>query len=332
MMRFGLKYLRYPCLLFFVLVQCSSPSAQISAQTSAQIQITDSHGKYTFDQPPERVVILNWALAEQVIELGVTPVGMADVAGFRQHASKPAVPSTVVSVGDRLSPNLKSIKQLQPDIIMIGYSQRSLIRPLSNIATVIYFKNFGSRYNNYQKSRERFTELAKLFDKTALAQEQLRALDHTLTTLKESLSKAYDESSMALPMIQFTVHNGSDVWLFGENSMPHHAASQLGLDVLSAKENNKFGIAMLNRTDYLLLLDAKKAHISHADDSILASSREVVCEMRLSSYSISNVSTNESSPKSCGADLAYQNAFGGVNSIKYLAHAIHDILLSALAH
>ena len=140
-----------------------------SAIANAQIEITDSHGKYQFEKPPERVVVLNWALAEQLIELDVKLLGMADITGFKKYANQPRVARNTVDVGERLSPNLAKIKDLKPDVIIIGYSQRSLIKSLSNLGTVIYFKNFGKRYNNYQKSRERFLELAKLFDKTQLA-------------------------------------------------------------------------------------------------------------------------------------------------------------------
>jgi len=297
----------------------------------AQIEITDSHGKYKFDKPPERIVVLNWALAEHLLELEVTPVGMADIAGFTKVANKPEIPQNPFDVGNRLNPNLNKIRELKPEIILIGYSQRSLIRPLSNIATVIYFKNFGHRYNNYQKSRERFTELAKLFNKTELAKTKLATMDEQLTELRASLHRAYEDKP--LPNVQLqTQSNHADptTWLFGNNSMPYYAALELGLNVLSNPENDKFGVAKLTQTELSKLRRRTLGQLSmNETDNGPVSQSSNYCQLTLSNYSADAIkptlNTNEKT-KQCTADLSYQNAFGGSFSILYLAQAIHQAL------
>lgn len=40
----------------------------------AQIVLTDSQGTHTFAEVPQRVVVLNWDLLEQVLELGIQPL------------------------------------------------------------------------------------------------------------------------------------------------------------------------------------------------------------------------------------------------------------------
>ena len=295
----------------------------------AQIQITDSHGKYSFEEPPKRVVVLNWALAEQMLELGVKPVGMADIDGFSKHAHSPQVPIDTVDVGKRLSPALRKIKQLKPDIIVIGYSQRSLLRPLSNIATVIYFKNFGARYNNFEKSRERFTEIAKLFDKSELAREKLSTLDNRLIELRNSLKSKFIQSNRQLPMVQLNVpsierpnRSGTETWLFSKNSMPHYAALALGLDALSATEADQYGVSKHSAAELKDLI------AQQADDGSL-SNRQPVCELTLGSYAQGTAAhyVNESR---CQHELNYQNAFGGTMSILYLAESIYEALIATL--
>lgn len=298
----------------------------------AQIEITDSHGKYRFAKSPERVVVLNWALAEQMMELGEMPVGMADVDGYRSHTKQVAPPDSVISVGDRLSPSLRKIRALKPEIILIGYSQRSLIRPLSNIATVIYFKNFGKRYNNQDKSRERFLELAKLFDKTQLAQTKLSERDQRLTKLKEKLQQAY--AGRELPGVQFIVpdvsnaaKNGASL-LFGVNSMPFYAAQALGLSVVAPQGSDQFGMSQLASSQ---LEELVREHASS------------LCQFHLSSYSQgaspqstsfpkalfpSTLAKGQSTKSACVETLSYQNAFGGIMSILYLAESIAHSLLT----
>ena len=294
--------------------------ASLISPLSAEIQITDSHGKYRFAEPPKRIVALNWTLAEQMLELGETPIGMADIAGFRIHAKLPIIPETVIDVGQRLSPNLSAIRQLKPDIILIGYSQRSLLRPLSNIATVIYFKNFGKRYNNLEKSRERFLEMAKLFDKTKFAENKLRERDEQLAQLRTELTNVFPEGN--LPTLQFTIpqnevdaEKDKTIWIFGKNSLPLHAAQQLGLEVITPEETSQFGTAQISSADLKELRDVQ------------GTNGLTVCQVYLSSYQTSKKLTGNTKPQEgCSFELDYQNAFGGAMSILYLGESIKKAL------
>ena len=51
------------------------------------------------EETPRRIVSLSWALTEMLVELDVTPVGVADVDGYRQWVGQPALPEAVVGVG-----------------------------------------------------------------------------------------------------------------------------------------------------------------------------------------------------------------------------------------
>ena len=300
------------CVLVFVVFSFFASVAY------AEVAIQDSHGKYRFEEPPKRVVVLNWALAEQLHELGEVPVGMADIEGYRKHSNNAIVENTVVDVGGRLAPKIGQIKALKPDVILIGYSQRPFIRPLSNIATVIYFKNFGKRYNNEEKSLERFTELAKLFDKSALAKEKLAERDARLAQLKNKLHDHFEGRD--LPSVQFIVPDStnaakSDVSLvFGENSMPFYAAKALGLTVVGAQKNDQFGLAQLSADELNLLLEEAGSN---------------VCQFYLSSYTGQDRKSRAKLKRDdrCKIEPNYQNAFGGVMSIVYLAESIVDGLI-----
>ena len=298
-----------PFARYCVFVTCLLFASSFSAK--AKIEITDSHGKYRFAEPPKRVVVLNWALAEQMLELGITPVGMADIKGFNRHANAPVVPNTVLDVGARLSPDMRQIEALKPEIIVIGYSQRPLIRPLSNIATVIYFKNFGKRYNNQEKSEERFLEVAKLFDKTELAKQKLLEREQKLSELREQLLEMYDSKS--LPDVQLVVPQSASIgqqqWVFSENSMPYYAAKALGLNIQSFDNADKFGVAKVSEKDRYNMDSGKQ---------------QSVCYLYFTSYANTTMADKT---EECAYTLDYQNAFGGVMSIQYLAESISRALI-----
>ena len=296
--------------------------ASLITPLAAEIQITDSHGKYRFAEPPKRVVALNWTLAENMLELGETPIGMANIEGFRKQASQPIVPEKVIDVGERLSPKLKSIRELKPDVILIGYSQRSLLRPLSNIATVVYFKNFGKRYNNYEKSRERFLEMAKLFDKTELAENKLAKADKRFAQLRTELAQAFPNNDLptlqiVIPRSEIDTERNKAIWLFGKNSLPFYAAEKLGIRVISPEETSQFGTAQITNTDLKELKESQQVKGSS------------VCEVYLSAYQSSKKSAESINPQvGCSFEPSYQNAFGGSMSVLHFAESISKALLT----
>src|SRR5262245_36288925 len=65
-----------------------------------------------------RVVALEWDGVEDALALGVTPVGGADLRGYRAFVS-PTIPSSVQDVGTRQEPSLERIAQLKPDVIVV---------------------------------------------------------------------------------------------------------------------------------------------------------------------------------------------------------------------
>ena len=293
---------------------------------NAAIEITDSHGIHRFGSPPSRVVVLNWALAENMLALGEVPVGMADIAAYQQHAANVKVPASTQDVGTRLSPDLKRIQSLQPDVILIGYSQRALMRPLSNIAPVVYFKNFGKRYQHAEKSRARFLELAKLFNKTALAETLLQNAEHASAQRQASVRARTDAAGhhLVLRIVAPSERHADQAVLFGTNSMPYYAAEQLGLSVVSAVENDQYGTRAVT-WDELMALETGQLELDAAKNVI-------VCPIFLSSYaSPTAAARSKFAPNSTQPKLEYQHAFGGVMSIYALAEAFEPIVRHCLS-
>ncbi len=213
----------------------------------ATIEITDSFGKHRFEQAPQRVVVVNWTLAEQLFELGVVPLGIADIEGYRKQVGFSEVPDNITDVGARSAPDLNAIEALKPDLIIIGYSQRDLIRPLSRISRVVYFNNFSRRYNNADKARERFLTLATLFDREAQAQQKLQQLDTRFLAMRQQLS---DHFSGELPIITVLQHDQNRCcWLYSENSLLFYTLQRLGFKTGWPQAPSKLGVSRQKLSD-----------------------------------------------------------------------------------
>src|SRR5690606_21094711 len=91
-------------------------------------------GTETLDAPPERIVALNWAATESLLLLGISPVGVADKAGYATWVQEPELPEGVANVGTRVAPSLEAIAELKPDLIVTSTEMAPAAELLERIA------------------------------------------------------------------------------------------------------------------------------------------------------------------------------------------------------
>ncbi len=277
--------------------------------TAYPITVTDSNGKVTFKQAPQRVVVLNHTLAEQLLSLGVEPIALADVARYQKNIKLPSLPDQVVDVGDLMSPDFNKLRELKPDLIVVGYSQRPLMRAMSNIAPLLYFNNFSRRYHNANKADERLITLATVFDKQEAAQRVLKERDHRIEQLKHQIKTLIPQA----PQITVAVIENDDAaWVFGNNSMVEHVLNLLDLPLATETQPSKLGShklatqELLNRPGCVLFMsfDGFDAAQSPAWQQSVAHQNGCLLAMPLTSL------------------------YGGSESLAHLAEAITEVLLS----
>ena len=277
------------------------------------IEITDSNGKIKFREVPERVVVLNWTLAEQVLALGVVPVGMADVAGYQSQVAQPDIGPNVVDVGSRLSPDLDTIKSLQPDLIVIGYSQRPLIRTLSHISTVLYFKNFSRRHHNANKADERLFELAKLFKQNDRAHALIARRDAQFQRNLSSIDLKFAQNKPTVNVL--VIDEPDSAWVFGANSMPQYAIEALGLEPAIVTEPSQFGVTQMS-LDELASINGCFLYLSHVG---FDPSQSPVWQQ------------TQAAQSDCLLPLETVALYGGSVSLHHLSNRITEALLSERA-
>lgn len=107
----------------FLLVGCgtteeAAPAASDGASAAA-ISITDDRGEtIELDGPATKVVALEWNTAENLVALGVMPIGVADVEGYTTWVSAEKLDDTVTDVGTRGEPSIDAIAGLAPDLVL----------------------------------------------------------------------------------------------------------------------------------------------------------------------------------------------------------------------
>jgi iron complex transport system substrate-binding protein len=277
-------------------------------------QVKDSYGKYYLDRPPTRVVVTDWTLLEQLLELGITPVGAPELSLYEAYVKQPALPNDVKDIGLRRAPDLDILKALAPEAIIIGTDQKKLALLFSRFTKVFFYQSFSDKYRtNGTKSRLRFLQIADLFQKRTLAEKKLEAMDLELTEIKAQIARHFKARLPRLTLIRFS---GIDTCLvYGANSMAQHTLEQLGLENAAEFGRSKWGereipLAQLDElnSDVILYIEP------FTKLSDLESSRQW--------QSLSVVQQSQVYP------MKEVWSYGGAMSVLYKARAIRDVLIT----
>lgn len=215
MVRF-LKQLSCTTLLFTVMI----------ARANADITVHDAYGAMTFEQVPQRVVVLNWDILEQVLALDIEPIAAPNLPGYRQWVVNPYAPESIEDIGTRAEPNLEKIASLKPDVILAASPQQDLIPLLRQIAPVVYLPNFSQNEAAAQTAIKHFRTLGALFDKQELAEQKLAKLNDSFKQLRDKIRQHY---SAPLDVLVMRFSTPNSVLLSTENSTTDYVVEQLGL-------------------------------------------------------------------------------------------------------
>lgn len=223
------------------------------------VDVTDSLGRHEFTTAPQRVITLNWAATEQVLELGVTPLAVADVTGYRDWVVQPALADGVADVGLRQEPNLERIAELKPDLIITGDQQQDLVPRLSQIAPVLHFESFSSGHNNADAARGALVQLARVLDKEALAEQRLTELDARFEELKVRLHQHFGAQLPKVTVVRLM--DSSHVRIYGDNGMPQYALERLGIAPALPQPVSQWGQVQKKLTDLGAIRDGVVLYI-----------------------------------------------------------------------
>lgn len=219
----------------------------LSFNAMADYQVEDSEGVKTIQAQPVRVAALNWDIAEQVIELGVTPVAVPDIAGYSDWVVQPAIPEGVADIGTRTEPNFSALKKLNPDVILIASPQKDLQERLSEIAPVFYYQTYSEQHSNAAAAIENFKKIAQLLGKEEQANNKLASMDARIAVLKAELAKAYPGDKPKVTSFRFA--STTSVYIYGNNSIPQYALEQLGFENAMDLPASQWGISQKRMTE-----------------------------------------------------------------------------------
>lgn len=91
----------------------------------------------------QRIVSLDYGIASTLLSLGLPPVGLSDLADWNKWVVEPALPKSVVDIGNSFEVNFEILLQLKPDIILTTPFLDELLPKLQSVARVIRLEVFS---------------------------------------------------------------------------------------------------------------------------------------------------------------------------------------------
>ncbi len=198
-------------------------------------EIEDALGTVTIEGTPERVVVLEWTYAEDLIAVGLEPVGVADVEGYNAWVNvEPALSEDVTDVGTRQEPSLESIAALEPDLIIgVQFRHEPIYDDLSAIAPTLLFNPYpeeGADLDQYAEMEQTFLAIADAVNRTTQAEA---VLDDLHASFEDAAAVLAESGHVGEPFVlaqAYTAQDAPQIRLFTDNSMAAQILASIGLD------------------------------------------------------------------------------------------------------
>lgn len=182
---------------------------ETTTATSGPITITDARGEeLTLDAPATEVVGLEWGVIENLISLGVMPVGVADVEGYTAWVSAAQLDEGVVDVGLRGEPSIDALVALEPDLVVATTDlPANIIEQIEGLVPVLVVRAAAAE-RPVDQMRDNIRLIAQAVGKEPEADALVERVDAAIAEGTQAMADAGLEGQ------PFTL---ADAWMDGNN-------------------------------------------------------------------------------------------------------------------
>lgn len=180
------------------------------AAAGGPITLTDAAGRTVeLEAPAERVVVLEWQQTEDVLTLGVDPVGVADVEGYNLWDTAVPLDPGTTDVGMRGEPNMDAIFSTNPDLVIVEAERGDpVIRQLGKYDVPVLVTQGADSADPIGNMKDTFTLIAQALGKEDEAEQTIEEFDAHLAEAEQAIAAADLETT------EFVY---ADAWLDGSN-------------------------------------------------------------------------------------------------------------------
>lgn len=188
-----------------------------------------------------RIATVDWTIAETLLALGVTPVGVAQTDAYREWVGAPSLPEEVIDIGLRAQPNRELLAQLRLDRILISPMFSPLKPSLERIAPTSTVALYTQGDDLWTRLKKATRKIAAFANREERADKLLASLEAHLAELRSGLSDA----AKARPLLVVQFMDDRHVRVFGEHSLYNAVMQRLGLENAWQRETNYWGFSLV---------------------------------------------------------------------------------------
>jgi len=246
----------------------SDPGTPSAPASAGPVDLTDERGPVHLDAPATKVVSLEWGLTENLVALGVKPVGQADVKGYNVWNKSAPIDASTADVGTRGEPSLDAIIALDPDLIVTTTDvPETVIAQMTKQVPVVALRGSdGTDPIGYM--RRTVTTLAQATGTQAQGEKLLADFAAKITAGKDALAKA-GKTGAAFTMADGWIESGTvSVRMFTPTSFFGGIAGELGLKNQWPSGGDKdYGLAQTDVEGLTKITDPKTVFVYAANDA-----------------------------------------------------------------
>ena len=185
-----------------------------------------------------RVVSLDWALAETMLAIGVTPVAVVAADDWAQLVVEPALPASVADLGLAQDVNFELIADLRPTLILTSPFLKNLEHTLRRIAPVVPLSVFDEGGAPLGQRRVVTLTLGDLLDRHLEAEQYLERAEQTFDAERTRLAALSPR-----PLLLLNFIDARHVRVYGGSSLYQNVLARLGLSNAWNRPTGYFGYA-----------------------------------------------------------------------------------------
>ncbi|MCH0542618.1 iron-siderophore ABC transporter substrate-binding protein [Streptomyces sp. MUM 203J] len=273
-MRIPLRTCAVLALLTVTATACAAQDSGEGADPApGALTVTHLKGSTTLDRPATRVVALEWTYAEDLLALGVSPAGVADIEGYGQWVTGgPRLDGSVKDVGTRQAPSLETVKALKPDLIITSkVRSEANYDQLNRIAPTLMFDPYATA-SEYDEMRSTLRQIGIAVGRPKAADEALEELDLKIAAARKKVAGAGKDGAEVTVARGYTTDGAAVVEVLTGSTIPGGLLPQLGLRNAWTGKADAYG---MSKVDIEGLKPAEKStlvYVAAKDDDVFAAS------------------------------------------------------------
>jgi ABC-type Fe3+-hydroxamate transport system substrate-binding protein len=200
---------------------------------------------------PERIICLEWTAAEMVCGLGLYPIAVGDLGGYRHWAVEPRLPDGTMDIGSRSEPNMEVIRALAPDLIVTAQGYGTDEEQMRRCAPLVTLPLYDGSSSPLTAAVDETRRLAGIMHRAAEAEKLIGDASKEFDAISKSLSGRKQP-----PVAIISLFDDRHVRIYGKGGLFQDVMDRVGVINAWKGQTSSWGFSTTSIADLVGLEEA----------------------------------------------------------------------------